>query len=38
MNEAHVHITKQIYLQLDKAPQFRFSGIKEIEDFYCRNQ
>ena len=33
MNEPHVRGTRQIYLQLDNAPQFRLSRIREIDDF-----
>ena len=34
MNEPHVCVTKKIYQQLDNARLFRFSSIKEIEDFF----
>ena len=34
MDEPHVYDTKQIYLQLENALQFRLCKIKEIEDFF----
>lgn len=34
MNQPHVRDTKQTYLQLDNALQFRLSRIKETEDFF----
>ena len=33
MNEPHVRGTRQTYLQLDNALQFRLSRIRETEDF-----
>ena len=34
MNEPHLCYTKQIYLYLDGALQFRLSSIRKIEDFF----
>ena len=34
MDEPHVYDTKQIYLPLENALQFRLCKIKEIEDFF----
>ena len=33
MNEPHVHDEKYIYLQLENAPQFRLSRVKEIKKY-----
>lgn len=34
MNKLHMYGTKQVYLQLDNALQFRVNWIKKIEDVF----